>query len=207
MKNKKKLIFKIIFIIILIVLFIILGLCIKNIYNSLNKKTEVKTLSEIKNYDYIVNENDPPYFGEVFKKLKKCLEQDEIDEEEYAKLVSELFVIDFYSLNYSLSKSDIGGLQFVISDNRDSFTNKAKDTIYNYVESNIYGKRKQELPNVKEVEIISIKKSEYEGELYQDDEAYYVDLNISYEKDLEYPTEVSIVLIHNNNKLEIVKVD
>ena len=36
-------------------------------------------------------------------------------------------------------------------------TKKAKDTIYAYVKSNVYGKRNQELPNVKEVEVTKIR--------------------------------------------------
>lgn len=205
MKNRIN--YRVIFIIVLIFLFALLGICIKNIYDTLNSKTEVKTLSAIDNYGYELNENDSPYFQELFKELEKCLNDKEFEEENYAQLISKLFVTDFYSLEYAISKSDIGGVQFIDQDSTDSFISKAKDTIYAYVESNVYGKREQELPNVIQVEVKSIKQDKYKESIYQDDEAYYVDLKLTYEKDMEYPEEVSLVLIHKDNKLEIIKVD
>lgn len=202
--NKK---FKFVFIVIFTLLLVMLFFCMKDIYLTLNANNEVKTLSTIDKYGYTLNENDSPYFKSLFEKLKTCLESDEVDEEEYAKLLSELFVVDFYSLDYSLSKSDIGGIQFVYSDYQSSFTSKAKDTIYSYVESNIYGKRNQELPNVKKVSVSNIEQKEYSGKKEKDEKAYYVDLKIEYDKDLEYPEEVSLVLIHKNDKLQVVKMN
>lgn len=203
MKNKARRILPIL----LVVLFILLFFCLKDIYQSLKKDTTVKTLDSIENYNYTLNENDSEYFKKEFKNLKKILESDSIIEEEYASALSKLFTIDFYSLNDAISKSDVGGIQFVYDEYRDSFLTKAKDTIYNYVESNLYGKRTQELPEVKEVEVTNIEKKEYDGEKEQDDEAYYVDVTITYEKDLDYPTECSFIWIHHNNKLELVEME
>ncbi|MBD9085391.1 hypothetical protein EGP64_01835 [bacterium] len=203
MKNKARRILPIL----LVVLFILLFFCLKDIYQSLKKDTTVKTLDSIENYNYTLNENDSEYFKKEFKNLKKILESDSIVEEEYASALSKLFTIDFYSLNDAISKSDVGGIQFVYDEYRDSFLTKAKDTIYNYVESNLYGKRTQELPEVKEVEVTNIEKKEYDGEKEQDDEAYYVDVTITYEKDLDYPTECSFIWIHHNNKLELVEME
>ena len=205
MKNKKKL--KYIFILVLIVLFILLFIGIKNIYDTLSNNTQVKTLMTIDKYGYTLNENDSPYFKKLFESLKANLESDEPDEEEYAKVMSKLFVTDFYSLKYAISKSDVGGIQFVYSSYQSSFTTKAKDTVYAYVKSNVYGKRKQDLPNIKSIEIDNIEQKEYEGDTISDDEAYYVDLKITYDQDLDYPEEVSLVLVHSNDKLEIVKMD
>ena len=203
MKNKARRILPIL----LVVLFILLFFCLKDIYQSLKKDTTVKTLDSIENYNYTLNENDSEYFKKEFKNLKKILESDSIVEEEYASALSKLFTIDFYSLNDAISKSDVGGIQFVYDEYRDSFLTKAKDTIYNYVESNLYGKRTQELPEVKEVEVTNIEKKEYDGEKEQDDEAYYVDVTITYEKDLDYPTECAFIWIHHNNKLELVEME
>ena len=203
MKNKARRILPIL----LVVLFILLFFCLKDIYQSLKKDTTVKTLDSIENYNYTLNENDSEYFKKEFKNLKKILESDSIVEEEYDSALSKLFTIDFYSLNDAISKSDVGGIQFVYDEYRDSFLTKAKDTIYNYVESNLYGKRTQELPEVKEVEVTNIEKKEYDGEKEQDDEAYYVDVTITYEKDLDYPTECAFIWIHHNNKLELVEME
>ena len=205
MKNKKKI--KYTFIAVLIVLFMILFVGIKDIYDALSNNTQVKTLMTIEKYGYTLNENDSPYFKKLFESLKENLESDDIDEEEYAKVMSQLFVTDFYSLKYAISKSDVGGIQFVYSDYQSSFTTKAKDTVYAYVKSNVYGKRKQELPNIKNIEVTDIKQKEYEGDKISDSKAYYVDLKITYDEDLEYPDEVSLVLVHSKDKLEIVKMD
>ena len=204
MKKKKM---KIIFGLILIVLFALLAFCIKDIYKSLKNTEEVKTIMEIKDYGYTLNDNDSPYFKDLFEKLNDVLTKEEISEEEYASLVGQLFVTDFYSLQYVLSKSDVGGQQFVAADYRDLFVKFARDSIYSNVESNIYGKRNQELPNVKKVEVSNVKKEAYEGEKLSDENAYYITLDITYDEDLEYDSKVELVLIHNGKKLEVVKVN
>ena len=206
-KNKKKRKIKTSFIltVLIIVILAILAFCIKDIFNSLTTKNqkEVEVLDTIKGYGYQLNENDSKYFKELFKTLKKELEQDNIDEEKYAELVSKLFITDFYSLDHVLNKNDVGGTQFVYKDYQSDFESYAKDSVYRYVENNISENRKQTLPDVKKVKVSDIKQDEYKSEVASDDEAYYVTLKITYVKDLEYPTECSLILIHSNDKLEI----
>lgn len=199
-KNK----LKFIFLTIIIILFVLLFICIKDIYNALKSTNKVKTIMTIEKYNYTLNENDSPYFKKLFKQLKDTLETKKVDEEKYAELLSKLFVTDFYSLKYALSKNDVGGIQFVYTDYQNTFTKKAKDTVYAYVKSNIYGKRKQELPNIKKVELNKLDTSEYE----LNDEtvkSYEVTLDITYDKDLDYPKTVKLTLVKSNNKLEIVE--
>lgn len=204
---REKIKIKYILSLVVIILFIILFFCIKNIYDTLKSNGEVKTLSIIEEYGYTLNENDSPYFKELFSKLKECLEEENIDEEKYATLVSQLFITDFYSLEYAISKSDVGGVQFIYIDGKDKFINKAKDTVYASVESNIYGKRKQELPNIKEVKLKDINQDLYKGKQEMDENAYFVDLEIIYDVDLDYPNEVSLILIHKDNKLQIAEIE
>lgn len=209
MKKKKQINFKTILIIVLVILFICLGLCIKDIIGVLNSNTkQVEILSNIEGYDYSLNENDSEYFKEKFMLLKDELKKDKIDEETYASLISELFVIDFFSLDSSINKNDIGGVQFVYKDYQSDFVKYAKEEIYKYVENNIYNDRKQELPLVKNTEIKSIKneKVSFENDI-EDTNAYIVKVLIEYEEDLEYPTEVELTIIHSNNKLEIAKMN
>ena len=194
---------------IVIVLLIVLGFFIKDIYKNLlaSSASEVEVLSTIDEYGYSLNENDSDYFNSVYKELEEELNNEEIDESNYAKLISKLFVIDFYSINYAVNKNDVGGKQFIYSTYVDNFVNAAKDSIYSTVENNIYGDRNQELPIVKNVEITSVEQDLFETDDVSDEEAYYVDITITYEKDLEYPTTVSLVIVHNNDKLEIAKVN
>lgn len=210
MEKKKKFKFKTIMIFIFILLIIGLCFCIKDIIGVLksNGASEVEVLSEIKDYGYTLNENDSEYFKEKFMLLKTELDKKEIDEEKYASLISELFVIDFYSLNSSLNKNDVGGIQFVYTDYQADFVKFAKEGIYKYVENNIYGNRKQDLPIVNETEVKSIEqdKATFDNNV-EDTKAYYVDVLITYKKDLEYSKEAKLVIIHKDNKLEIAKLD
>ena len=97
MKKKKQINFKTILIVILVILVICLGFCVKDIISVLNSGTkQVEILSNIEGYGYTLNENDSEYFKEKFMLLKDELKKDKIDEENYASLISELFVIDFF---------------------------------------------------------------------------------------------------------------
>lgn len=209
MKKKKRINFKTIIIIILVILVICLGFCVKDIISVLNSGTkQVEILSNIEKYNYILNENDSEYFKEKFMLLKEELEKDEINEENYASLISELFVIDFFSLDSSINKNDVGGVQFVYKDYQEDFVKYAKEGIYKYVENNIYNDREQELPLVKSTEIESIEEQSvtFENDV-KDDKAYVVKVLIEYEEDLEYPKEVELTIIHSNDKLEIAKMN
>ena len=210
-KKKKKKInkVKIIFGLIIITCFILLGLCIKNIYDSIssNGQKQVQVLDSIELYGYQVDENDSKYFQETFKDLKKLLNSDDYEEKEYASLISKLFIIDFYSLKYAINSNDVGGKQFVYNDYQDDFVEFAKDSVYKYVKNNIYGNRDQKLPNIKNVEITNIEQDEYDTDMYSDKEAYYVDIEIEYDEDLEYPIECSLIIVHSNDKLEIVSME
>lgn len=199
-KNK----LKFIFLIILIALFVMLYACVKDIFKTLKSTNKVKTLMTIEKYNYTLNENDSPYFKKLFNELDKVLKEKKVDEKKYAETLSKLFITDFYSLKYALSKNDVGGVQFVYNDYQNTFTKKAKDTVYAYVKSDIYGKRKQDLPSVKKVEIESIEKTDFKkGDTTLN--GYNVKLKIEYEKDMEYPSSVELVLVHNNDKLEIAE--
>lgn len=191
--------------IVVVILLIVLVIFIKNIYDEIKSSSgeEVKILETIENYGYVLTVNDTALFKEEFKKLKNILAKEEIDKEKYAESISKLFTIDFYSLESALNKNDVGGIQFIYESSKESFIKKSKDTIYNHIENNIYGKRKQELPNVVEVELINIDKKEIEDF----EEAYIVELNISYEKDMDYPKNINMTIVNNNDKLEIVSIN
>ncbi len=189
--------------------FLILVLCLKDIYKSLKSsgEAEVEILSTIETYGYTLNENDSPYVEELFKELKKELEKENVEEEKYASLLSQIFVADFYSLKHAINKNDIGGTQFVYEAYQNDFVALAKNSVYATIENNIYGTRKQSLPLVTAVEVTSIEQMEYESDLVVDEEAYQVDLYLTYEEDLEYPNHVTLIVIHNHHKLQIVKMN
>lgn len=204
--NQRRIKLNAVLFLVVILLIIILIVCIFDILKSIksNDQTEIKILDKIEKYEYTVNENDSLYFKKLFEELKETLKE-EVDEKKYVEIISQLFITDFYSLDQSLNKNDVGGVQFVYTDYQNDFIKKAKETIYSSVENNIYGKRNQELPSVKEVKIKNIKSSTFEMNNFEDNDAFEVDIEIIYEKDLGYANSVILILVHSNEKIEIAK--
>ena len=192
----------------LVILLIILALVVYFKFFKKEKKEikENKVVDTIKNYDYHLKEEDSKLTSTLFNELDKVLSKEEIDEEKYAKLISQLFVIDFYTLNNKLSNTDIGGIQYIHPDIKDNFTLKAENTVYKYVKSNIYGNRRQELPIVINTTIEDIKTINYTSKSHNDNNSYQIKMNVEYQKDLKYPTKIELKLIHKDKKLYIIEV-
>ena len=127
----------------------------------LSKNANKKQIDSIEYYGYTLTKSDTDIYKSTFKELSKVLNNKPIDNTEYAKLISKLFIIDLYTLNNKLSSTDIGGLEFLHKDLRDNFKENMGATLYKYVESNLDGKRKQELPIVKEVTISDVFETKY----------------------------------------------
>jgi len=198
-------------IICLIVLVILVSIILFIKFNDNSSKKvmdEIKEVDTIKTneFDYVLYDNKSELYQEYFKKLKDVLLSEEIDDLEYAKTISELFVIDFYSLEDKKTNTDVGGLDFILDDIKENFTLKATDTIYKYIESNVYGERKQELPKIKSVEIKNIEEKSVKSDIINDEKGYNSTVSITYEKDLGYTKEVSLTLVHKENKIYIIEV-
>lgn len=168
---------------------------------------EIKIVSEVDKYDYKLKENKPSEYKKMFEELKELLKKEPIDEEAYAKKVSEMFIYDFYSLNDKAAKTDIGGVDFVYSAILPNFLQNAQDTYYKYVESNIYNERKQSLPVVSNITINSVEQKEFAYGDQTDSNAYVVNVSWSYTDDQfsKYQKEAVLVLIHDDIKLSIVE--
>lgn len=177
-----------------------------------NKKDDdntikVEDVDTIEGYDYTLKSNSTKYFKDLFKQLKECLEADEVDEDEYAELVSKMFIADFFNLDNKISKSDVGGVQFVYKDFREDFVKLATTSIYKNVESDLYDDRKQNLPIVNNV---SIEKGDNTSFTYgdqTDDNAYVMNFEIEYDEDLDYQTSGTLTLIHNDKKIEVAAME
>ncbi len=173
--------------------------------NKNSKKTkQANVTTKIDKYGYELFDTDSAYYKELFNKLKNVLESDTVDEELYASLVSQLFVTDFYTLSNKFSSSDIGGIEFILKDYQDNFALKARDTIYKVVESNLYDDRNQKLPTVTKVSIDDISRVKYST---LDNSAYNIKCSVTYEEDLDYPKVVKLILIHNDDFIEIAKIN
>lgn len=168
---------------------------------------EVEIIDSIDNFGYELSENKTKYYNELFNNLKELLKEENYDEKEYATIIAKLFLSDFYDLNNKLMKSDVGGTQFVYEGYREDFEKGAISSMYKYIQSNIYGDRKQELPIVKEVNEEKLENKIYKYNNTSDNNAYYLTMDIAYAKELGYPTKVELILIHNNDRLEVAKLE
>ena len=151
---KQTRLFKVVLLLVLIVLIVLVINILKGINNK--KKINNSKVDIIEKYNYSLKENESNYYKKLFKELKIELNKKEIDYAKYASIISKMFLTDFFTLDNKINKNDIGGVEFIYSDYKNMFITKAKDTIYKYLENNIYGNRTQELPIVKEVKIINI---------------------------------------------------
>ena len=183
----------------------------------LNKKDEpaekkAKVVDEIKNFDYTVSETDTKLFKDEFKKLKKVLSQKEVDNKEYSNEIAKLFIIDFFTLDNKITKNDVGGVQFVYSGYKTTFIDKSRDEFYKYVKSNVNGDRSQELPIVETIEVASSEpvsaSTELSGDQFaQISEAYKVNLTWTYKKDLGYQNKATIIVVKDNDKFAVAKMN
>jgi len=173
-----------------------------------NKETLnlITVVNEIDDYNYTLESNATRIYKKYYNELKEELADNKIDEDNYASLIAKLFVIDYYTLNNKVTNKSIGGVQFVHSNLKDSFISNASLTVYKYIKNNLYGNRKQKLPEVNNVEVDKIESIKYENNEYKDVSGYRVVVDVGYVKDYGYPEKVTLMIIHENNKLVIVEI-
>ena len=209
MKKVKKRVKKKAIILVLIPLVLIIAIIVVNVKNMLAKPLTVEVVSSIDEYNYYLENTDSRIYKKYYKELESELEDQKIDEENYVSLLAKLFTIDFYTLNNKMTNQDIGGIQFVHESQKESFKAEATNHMYKYVKSNLTGKRKQELPEIKNATVEEVKQIAYENEdaNLEDNSAYQTKVKLEYVKDLDYPTEVNLTWIHEGMKLSLVEVE
>ncbi len=193
-----------------IVLILVLGVASYFIFFNKGSKDDtikVESVDKIEGYDYTLKSTATKYYKSLFKELKEVLEADDVDEEKYADLVTKLFVADFFNLDNKVSKTDIGGLQFVYKDYRSDFEKYASSSMYKSVESNVYGDRKQSLPVVIKVSTETPVTASFKYGNNTDDKAYKINFDIEYKEDMGYQKSGVVTLIHNDKKLETASME
>ena len=178
-----------------------------NFWPQEQKVKEVKVLKSIDEYGYELKDNKTKKYKELFKELEDILRADEVNQEEYAKKVAQMFVYDFFSLEDKAAKTDVGGVDFVHPNAVANFLVNAEDTYYKYIESNIYGERKQDLPAVDVVTVDSIEETEfaYNNEMHP---GYEVRLSWTYTDDKfsDYQKNAIVILIKSDIKYYVVQI-
>ena len=205
MKKSKKIL------IVIIIIIVIAGLGIGSYFlffkpkpTEITEAPEVKIMNKIEEYEYTLDERDTEIFKEKFEELKKLLESETIEEETYASLVSQLFIIDLYTIDNKISKYDVGGLEYVYEPARDSFKSMAMDTIYKTVVNNIDKKRDQSLPIVSSITVNDITQSTYKMPDESEVPSYTVNVSWTYETSLGYDEEGTIELIKNDKRIDVI---
>lgn len=201
MKKKYKVI--LIIIIILIVLLAASIVAVKLLSKSDNKDA-VKVVDSIDEFGYTLDDRDTKLMKNTYNELKNVLSSDEINYEEYAKKLAELFVIDLFTMDNKVNRYDVGSTEYVYPDNVDNFKTNVEDTIYKSMENNSDGKRRQDLPEVSSITNSSVEGSTF---LFGEDEydSYVVSITWDYVDDLGYDDNATITLIELDNKLYVVE--
>lgn len=206
MKLKKKV--KLVLITTLVVVIIaILGFAAYKMFFTKEEVKGTKIISSIEKYDYHLKDNKSKKYQAYFKELSKILESKEVDEEEYVSKITEMFIVDFFSLNDRSAKTDVGGVDFVHPDIIENFLQNAENTYYKNLESNIYGNRKQQLPTVDTITIESVETTTYTYNETEDTNAYLVKATWTYtdNKFSDYQQTASLVFVHQDKKLYLVE--
>ena len=191
----------------LVVIILVIALGVFVFFQTRPKLMVVSVVDRIEEYDYYMESNYTKTYKEYFEELKKYIKEKNNIEEDYAKIIAKLFITDYYTLNNKVTNKDIGGVQYVHPNLKNDFINAAGNSIYKYVKSNLYKNRKQNLPEVEKVEVLDTNNIKYNRKDYKDDNGYIIKTKISYVKDYDYPKEVNLILIHDNEKLVVVEVE
>ena len=200
--SKKK---KVIIIIILIIILAAGGLVAYRIINPAQAKVkETKKLDKIKGFDYHLEDRDTKLYKDEFNKLKKNLESNDINYDEYAKSIAKMFIIDLYTIDNKINKYDVGGLEFVHPDARENYELNVKDTIYKYVNND--SNRDQELPVVSKITIDDFdNEAKFKIKDEDEEDAYEISLSWEYEQDDDYDNEAVIKIVKKDKYLYIVE--
>lgn len=182
----------------IIILIFILVVAIYSFIFVLPKRNASDLKEEDKVMEYVLYDRDTDIYKDLFLKLKDELSKEEINYEKYAEYISELFIIDLYTLDNKNNKNDIGGKMYVYDSVKANFILNASDTLYKYIGLS------KELPKVSSIELLNITKKEYNvGDKTYD--SYVVNLKWEYEKDLGYDKEGNVIVIQDGKKLYVVE--
>ncbi len=214
-KNKKRINRKKIVIMLLVLIVLVISLIY--IYFNSNKENNViksksKVVDSIQKYGYTVSDTDTKLFKTKFRELKRLLSSENIDSQKYAELVGELFIVDFFSLDNKVTKNDVGGVEYVYSNYKTSFIDKARDQFYKFVKNDLNDDRNQELPEVSTIKVDSTEEIDASSVLKTDEfknieKAYKINLSWTYVKDLGYQSSATLIIIKDGDfKFSVAKV-
>lgn len=186
-----------------ILIILIMALMVYKQFNKNEGPSEIKVVDSIENFSYTLDARDTNLMKENYEELKSVLKEKDINYEDYALVVTKLFVIDLFTIDNKLNKYDVGGTEYIYPSALDNFKLNVQNTLYKKLESN-KEKRKQKWPIVK-----SILNSDVTSDKYtindQEKDCYVVSLTWDYEENLGYDDKAKITLIKEKDTLYIVE--
>lgn len=184
---------------IIVIAIIILIVFLISLQFSTSSKKNYQVIDRLDEYGYTLDDRDSKLMQKEFNKLKKVLNAEVVDIKSYASILSNLFIIDLFTINNKENKYDVGSLEYVYPSVVDNFKLNVEDTIYKYINEN----NQDDYPIVKEItsNVVEEEKYTYNKKEY---EAYKVTLTWNYVKDLGYYTKGEIILIKEDTKLYVV---
>lgn len=191
-KSKRKILIISLILLLLAIVGVVVGILLLDKEEPKNI-VEIKELDNLSDYNYKLTDKDSGYFKSEFEVLKEIVNDSSVDEEKYATQVARMFVIDLYTLSTKVNKYDIGGIEYYHDTKKSMFEQKVMDTLYSTMLDDTYGDRNQVLPEIKEVETVSVEKTKYlMGE--EEVDGYLVKLKMSYVSDMGYDNKASVVV-------------
>lgn len=194
---------------ILIIIFLVLSIgatyiSSKYFIHNFKKKKFTVVVDNIGSYGYTLDKRDTRLMKEKFDELKDVLKTKEIDFKKYSELISQLYVIDLYTIDNKVNKYDVPCLEYIYKDQVDKFKSMIKWEFYSKIEDNSDKNRKQELPVVKSVEVTNVEEATYDinGETKT---GYILTLEWNYDEDLGYDKKAQITTVIDNNRVYVVK--
>lgn len=200
-KRKYRLWLKILALLILI----LIGIRIFSVLFKKEEEEEIKVVDVISSYDYTLEDRDTTLMKDTYNDLKKVLNEDTINMEEYAKNIAKLFIIDLFTIDNKRNKYDVGGADYVYPDAVLNYKLNVEETLYKLIKNNTDGKRKQDLPVVKSIDIKNVEKSEYKVQEKDSYPSFVIDLTWDYERDLGYDTKAKVTVIEKDEKIYVVE--
>ena len=161
-----------------------------------------QVIDSIEKFEYTLDDRDSKLMKDNYNELKDILKSKEVNNEEYAKVIAKLFIIDLFTMDNKINKYDVGGVEYVYPSIRDNYKLNVENTLYKSLM--VKNNRTSSLPIVKSIEVTSINEEKYEL-AKKEYTAYKINLKWDYEKDLGYDESAEVICLLDNNVVYVVE--
>ena len=167
-----------------------------------NQKPVGAVGSESNNNSFSIRTNATDYQKEIYEALNQAIKDK--DQEKITALIAQNFVTDFFTWTNKVRLNDVGGLQFVHEDARNSVSHAAQDGIYNDMYTYLSEGKGDQTLEVNSSTAVS-KKSQF---TYKDEvvDAYSVNVSWTYKDSTAlnttvYQNQATVILIQDADGL------